>query len=76
MSDVQTARDRPAEDLTLIQRDLAVALGAAVDIDKALHLCLETAIEVAGMDCGGIYLFDGMSDSLDLVCHKGLWVFT
>jgi len=72
MSDVQTAKDGHTEDLTLIQRDLAVALGAAVDIDKALHLCLETAIAIAGMDSGGIYLADGTSGSLDLICHKGL----
>ena len=72
MSDFQTAKDRHTEDITLIQRDLAVALGAAVDIDKALHLCLETAIEVAGMDGGGIYLVDETTGCLDLVCHKGL----
>ena len=61
-----------AKDLTVVQRDLAVALSAAVDLDEALKLCVETAIRTTGMDSGGIYLVDETHGFIDLAYHKGL----
>jgi len=63
---------KQAEELAGAQRDLALALGAALGLDEALRLCLETAIRISGMDCGGIYLVDDASGALDLVLHKRL----
>jgi|GEM_PF-3503855 len=60
-----------AEGLSQAQRDLGVALAATRGLDATARLCLETAIRVAGMDSGGIYLVDG-AGAMDLVFHQGL----
>lgn len=61
-----------SEILTEIQRDLAVNLGPLDDLREGLHLCLHAAIRASGLDCGGIYLRDEASGSMDLLCHTGL----
>ena len=65
------ARKR-AEDLISVQRDLGLALSLASGLDETVSLCVEAAIRVSGMDCGGVYLVDEPSGNLDLVFHKGL----
>jgi len=61
-----------AEKLLCSQRDLATALSSVPDLKSGLAECLETAIRMAGMDRGGIYLFDDKTGALDLAVHKGL----
>ncbi len=61
-----------AEKLSQIQRDLAHALNSVATVEAALGLCLETAIEAAGMDCGGFYLVDQETGDVNLVFHNGL----
>ena len=34
--------------------------------------CLNAAIEISGMDAGGIYLIDGVSGSVDLIVSQNL----
>jgi len=58
--------------LTRVQRDLWIAFHSATDLDQALDLCLDAALRVSDMDCGGIYLFDGLTGELRLECHRGL----
>ena len=70
-SDAVTERKRQ-ENLNIILRDLAVKLSAITELDEGLHLCLEAAIEISGMDCGGVYLVDEASGDLDMAFHKGL----
>jgi PAS domain S-box-containing protein len=65
---------KKTEDRVSIQRDLGMALGATYSLDEALKLCLEAALKISGLDCGGIYLADSKSGDLDLACHKGLAV--
>jgi PAS domain S-box-containing protein len=60
------------EDFTRQQLDLGQALNTTADIHEALSLCLQAAIEVSGMDSGGIYLVDRSTGALELVCHQGL----
>lgn len=60
------------EDQIKIQRDLAISLASTDILSKGLHLCLEACLLVSGMDCGGIYLIDDISGSLNLIVHKGL----
>ena len=60
------------KDFLSIQRDLALSLSAVTRLDEGLRVCLETAMEVSGMDCGGIYLVDALSGALHLAFHKGL----
>jgi PAS domain S-box-containing protein len=59
------------EALTRAQRDLGLALGGATSLDQVLRLCVETAIRVSGMDCGGVYLEGKEPDSLRLAYHQG-----
>ena len=61
-----------AEHEILAQRNLGLALSAITNLDDALRLCLETAIHVSGMDCGGIYLIDEESGALELKFQAGL----
>ncbi len=66
-----TSRKR-SEELTVIQRDLGVALGAISGLDETLRLCLDAAIAVSGLDCGGIYLVDESSGDINITHHTGL----
>jgi len=54
-----------------LQRDLALGIAAASNLEEALPLCLDIAISVAGMDSGSIYLLDHSGDFV-LTCVKGL----
>lgn len=60
------------ENLARIQRDLGVSLSNIADLDVGLSLCLEAAIQASEMECGGIYLVDKDTGSLDMVLQKGL----
>ncbi|RLC47968.1 MAG: hypothetical protein DRH57_03050 [Candidatus Cloacimonadota bacterium] len=61
-----------AKDLIVAQRDLGLAIGRSVGLEETLRLCVDTAIRISGMDCGGIYLIDKDSGSIDIAFHKGL----
>lgn len=54
------------------QRDLAVALNGTTDLREALHRCLGVAIEVSGMDSGGVYLRDPARGVWTLEASVGL----
>ncbi len=68
--DVTTRKQ--VEDLTRQQLELAQALSTTEDINDVLSMCVHAAIEVSGMDSGGIYLVDETTGDLNLVCHQGL----
>ena len=68
---VTTERKR-TEDLVRTQRDLGMSLSSAFTLDEGLRLCLEAAIQVSGMDSGGVYIVDEATGALDLVFHSGL----
>jgi PAS domain S-box-containing protein len=59
------------ESLTRVQRDLGIALSATSRLEEALRLCVEAAISISGMDCGGIYVIDTEIQALELAFHKG-----
>ena len=63
---------RQAEQLLRVQRDLALAVDRARDLNEALRLCMEVAIRISGMDCGAVYLVDETSGAVDLAAHCGL----
>ena len=58
--------------LSLVQSRLGAALAATSSLKTGLGLCLEAALEVSGVDCGGIYLMDTKAHSIALVVHNGL----
>ncbi|OPY65793.1 MAG: putative diguanylate cyclase YegE [Syntrophorhabdaceae bacterium PtaU1.Bin034] len=65
-----TERKRLQEQIFL-QRDLALELARTSSLDKALPLCLETAIKMSGMECGGVWLKNPTGD-LELVSSVGI----
>ena len=66
-----TERKR-AEELAIIERNGAILLAQKSTLAEALPLCLDLALQVSGMDCGGIYTLDRLSRDLVLTTHKGL----
>ncbi|MEE8451358.1 MAG: PAS domain-containing protein [Thermoguttaceae bacterium] len=60
-----------ADELTRVQRDLAVALNGESDRAAALAMCMDAAMKISGMECSGIYLVDDRR-GLKLVAHTGL----
>jgi len=65
-------RQKSIDEVMHTQRDLGLALSAATGLEETLHLCLDTAIRVSRMDCGGVYQVDEASGNIDLVFHKDL----
>ena len=63
---------REAEVRSRLVRDLSLELVGASELGEALRRALRTAIQVASMDAGGIYLLDSPSGALQLACHSGL----
>jgi PAS domain S-box-containing protein len=63
---------KQAEEMLRLERDLAIALSSTSDLNDALNLILRIALQVKGIDGGGIYTVDEHSGSADLICHKGL----
>ena len=59
------------EGLLRAQRDLGFSARAARGLDETLRLCLETAIDLTKMDCGGVYLVDEASGDVKLAHHTG-----
>lgn len=47
-----------ADHLLRTQRDLFQAVATCHDHDRTLRLCLEAALQVTAMECGGLYLAD------------------
>ncbi len=60
------------EKLLSIQREVAVALNNVTELEDGLKLCIDAAISVSEMDCGGVYLFDEVSGKLELAFTMGL----
>ncbi|TNJ36365.1 PAS domain S-box protein [Prosthecochloris vibrioformis] len=61
-----------AEKLLETELNLALQLSASQSLQETLNLCLDTALDISGMDCGGIYMVDPKDHSLQLTVHKGL----
>jgi PAS domain S-box-containing protein len=66
-----TERKR-AEFLLRAQRDLGVSLSLAGDMPVALKRFLEIAVQLGGLDCGGVYLLNPATQGMDLAVHRGL----
>ncbi len=60
------------EKLLRLQRDLAVGLVTRGDLQEAFQLILDTALQIEGIDAGGIYLIDRATGCLKLIRHAGL----
>jgi len=65
-------RSKDIEKIITVQRNLALACNETHDLEKGLKLCLEAAIKVSGLDCGGVYLIDENTGDMNMVFHSGL----
>jgi PAS domain S-box-containing protein len=66
-----TAR-KLAEGLLRMQRDLSMALSLTSDLTEVSNKILDVVLQIEGLDCGGIYLVDAHTGTVDLICHRGL----
>ncbi|MEI7433749.1 MAG: PAS domain S-box protein [Methanomicrobiales archaeon] len=63
---------RQAEEALKIQHDLSLALNHCTNLDDALKQILSAALQIEGLDAGGIYMADPATGDLDIVAHRGL----
>ncbi|MFO1475414.1 MAG: PAS domain S-box protein [Verrucomicrobiota bacterium] len=63
---------KQTEQLLRAQRDVGVALSSTSDMRFALERLLDIALQLQGIDCGGVYLMDPRAGSFDLEAHRGL----
>lgn len=70
--DPDLAVQKQIEHAIVVQRDLGLDLDRASSLEEALQLCLQAALEVSGLDAGGIYIMNQTDGSLNLIFHQGL----
>jgi len=54
------------------QRDIAVTLSGAGNLDEALNRLFDNLLEMEEFDCAGFYLFDKKTGELDMIAYKDL----
>ncbi len=69
---IDITRHEMLEEIIRRERDLGLALGTSASLEETLYCCLDAAITVSGMDCGGIYLVDEKERKIKLAVSKGL----
>jgi PAS domain S-box-containing protein len=60
------------EQMIKMQRDLGMALDRASSLQESLQLCIEAALDVSGLDAGGIYMLDQTTGDLNLISTVGI----
>ncbi len=70
LQDITTNKN--LESQIIAGRDLAFGLAGASSPEKAFSLCISFAMDVSGMDCGGLFLYDEESGEMILVHAVGL----
>jgi PAS domain S-box-containing protein len=60
------------EQSLLLQQELGNALCKTINITDALDMILKTAVQLDGVDSGGIYLVDSRTGKIDLSSSQGL----
>ena len=63
---------RRAESLLQVERDLALAAGRARRVNEIVRIALDLALKAVALECGGVYLFDSESQTLQLSDHEGI----
>ncbi len=67
-----------AETLLAIQHEMAKCLSMARDLKTGMKQVLEIALQIAGIDCGGVYIMkhdskgNSAAGSIELLAHAGL----
>jgi PAS domain S-box-containing protein len=60
-----------AESLLQAQRDLAMTFSLASDLNAGLKRLLEVAMQIGGLDAGGVYLLNEATGGMDLAVARG-----
>ena len=60
------------EHLLQAQRDVGATLSSTSDLRSALDHLVAVAVQLEGIDCGGVYLADQQTGDLQLAAHRGL----
>jgi len=55
-----------------LQKEISGKLSEFDTLDSALNYILDISIEKTGMDCGGIYLRNEVTDDFELIVYKGI----
>lgn len=63
---------KQAEDLLRVQRDLGIALNSTYNLKKVLEQVLEVVLNITEIDCGGVYLVNTVTGTIELVAYQGL----
>lgn len=66
----QSVERKEAESRVLAQRDLGIMLSESSTLQEALPACVQTAVRVSGMDCGGIHLFGLGNETSGYLHHQ------
>ncbi|WP_303681252.1 PAS domain S-box protein [Pelodictyon luteolum] len=61
-----------AEQCIQAELDLAIKLNTSASFQETLAFCLDAAMSVSGMDCGGVYLVNNEKKTITLAYHEGL----
>ena len=54
------------------QRDIAIILGEAVNLQEAINRVLDIALGFESIDTGGVYLVDQQTGAFDLAAYRGI----
>ncbi|MGC9034847.1 MAG: PAS domain S-box protein [Verrucomicrobiia bacterium] len=57
---------KKSEKMLKIQRDVAVGIGSGFELKTMLSLILDSIIQLEGVDCGGIYLLNSITNKYEL----------
>jgi len=63
---------KQVQEILTLERDFSLALGRTSSFIETLDLYLQKALDISGLDCGGIYLVNDQNKDVDLVVHNGL----
>lgn len=69
---VDITEQQKAIEALRIQHDLSLALNSCTNLHEALIEVLSAALQIEGLDAGGIYLADPLTGSVEMVAHHGL----
>jgi PAS domain S-box-containing protein len=64
--------EKHLKDVVNLHREISEKLPGLNTIESALKFILDLAIDKTGMDSGGIYLRNEVTDSFELIVHRGL----
>ncbi|WP_235585142.1 PAS domain S-box protein [Chlorobium limicola] len=62
---------KQVEQLIQSELDLTLKLSVSSSFEETLKSCLQAALDISGMDCGGIYLVNEADNSLSLAYSQG-----